>query len=109
MVSQKKRPLRVFGNGFGKLEHLDDGLPVFTPERQIHPRHQRKVKRHLYAFALAEVRQRVLGPLIGLGEQYLARPVTRLDRAAQTFDGVERLRQVFARRTFAFVKVWHGV
>jgi hypothetical protein len=62
----------------------------------------------LVADAVAEVRDRVLGPLVGLRQEH-AIGVVGVDVRAQALEEAMRLRQVLAVRALALVEVGDGI
>ena len=67
MVAQEERPLAIFRNRGRLLENVGDRVAVLHAQRHEEPRHDREVKRHVALVAVAEVGDRVLRPLVGLG------------------------------------------
>ena len=73
VVPQEQAPLAVLGN-LRRLGHdVMDREPVLLMQRHEQPRHQREMERHVAFVALAEVGDRVLGPLVGLGQEHPSR------------------------------------
>ncbi len=68
----------------------------------------REMEGHVAFVAVAEVGDRVLRPLVRLGEQHPVL-VVRVDVARAALQEVVRLGQVLAVRALAFVEVGHGV
>ena len=73
VVAQEQRPLGVLRDRRRLLEDVDDREAVLHPDRHEHPRHDREVEGHVAFVAVAEVRDRVLRPLVRLGEQHPVR------------------------------------
>ena len=67
-----------------------------------------KVERHVTLVAVAEIRDRVLGPLVRLGQEHPV-GIPRFDVRAQRLEELMRLRQVLAVRVLALEEVGHGV
>src|SRR5882762_10182547 len=86
------------------LDDVDERLAIFEPERHEHPRHDRKVERHVKLVAIAEVRADILGPHVGFGQEHLAREV-RVDPGAKFLEYGVRLWQVLARGALALDEV----
>ncbi len=72
VVPQKHRPLAGLGNRRRLVEDVDDRKAILHLERHEHPRHQREMEIHVRRVALAEIGDRVLGPLIRFREQHSA-------------------------------------
>ncbi len=73
-------------------------------QRHVHSRHDRKVKGHVALVTIAKVRQRVLRPLIGFGQQHATR-ILLVHVRANGLEIVVRLRQVLAGRPFALEQI----
>jgi hypothetical protein len=73
------------------------GKPVLHVNRHEHPGHDRKVEVHVALVAVAEIRGRVLGPLVRFREQHAIRK-TRVDVRAQFLQELVRRGEVFAVR-----------
>ena len=65
VVAQKHCPLTVLRDCRRLLHDVDDRKTVLHLERHEHSRHQREMKTHVGLVTLAEIRCRVLRPLIG--------------------------------------------
>ncbi len=114
VVAEEDGPLRVFGDVAGALQHLDKWTPILAAQRHKEARHNREVERHLHAGAgavvvFAEIRQRIFGPLVGLGQQDLARAVALLDGSAQGLDVFNRLWQILTGGSFALIQIRHSI
>ena len=108
VVAEEQRPLRV-GRCVGRLgQDVDDREAVLLPRRHEDPRHQRKVEGHVAEVALSQVGDRVLGPLVGLGEQHAAGEAL-VDVCPQPPEELEGLGQVLRRGALAGEQVGHGV
>ena len=70
MVTEKQRPLTVFGNRRRLRQNIDDRKSVFHPKRHKHARHDRKVKRHVALIATSEIGDGVFRPLIRFRQQH---------------------------------------
>ena len=104
VVAEKERPLGRRGDRRRLRQDVHDGEPILHPERHEHPGHQGKVERHVAFVSFAEIRGRVLGPLVGLGEEHPVGEVP-LDVAAQRLQKGVGLREVLAARAFPLVEV----
>jgi hypothetical protein len=110
VVPQEDCPLRGLRDRRRLLQDVDDREPVLRPEGHEETRHEGEVEGHvaLVAAPVAEVRDGILGPLVGLREEH---PVAVLlvhlaPELAQ--EGVRRS-QVLAARPVLLVKIRHGV
>ena len=108
VVAQERRPLAA-GRGLGGLlQDVHDRRAVLQAQRHEQPRHHREVEVHVALVAVAEVRRRVLGPLVGLGQQHAVR-VAGVHVLAQPLEDLVGLGQVLAVGALALVEVRHGV
>ncbi len=108
VVAQEDGPLAGGGN-VGRLpDDVGDGKAVFLRDRHVHARHQREVERHVAFVAIAEILLRVLGPLVGLGQQQAAR-ILAVDHGADALEHLVGLGQVLVVGALAFDQVGHGV
>ncbi len=108
VIAQEDGPLAAGGH-LRRLAHdVGDRKTVFTRDRHVHARHQRKVERHVAFVAGTEVFLRVFRPLVGLGQQQavLEFPIHGRANLAQHF---VCLGQVLVRRAFAFHEIRHGI
>ena len=96
------------GIGGRLLQDVDDREAVLHVQRHEEPRHEREVERHVALVAVAEVGDRVLGPLVRLGQQH-ATLVVGVDVLAQLAQERVRLGQVLAVRPLALEEVRDGV
>ena len=104
MVAQKDRPL-IIGRDLGRLTHdVGDREAILLGDRHVHARHERKVERHVAFVAVAEILLRVLGPLIGFGQQ---EPVLvgRVERSPDLLQDVVRLGKVLVVGALALDQV----
>ncbi len=108
VVPQEQRPLCGFWDRGGLGQDVDDREAVFHADRHEQARHEREVERHVALIALAEVGDRVLGPLVGFGEEHAVR-MLRVDVAAQLTKELVRLGQVLAVGPVALKEVGDGV
>ncbi len=108
VVAQEDGPLAAVGDRRGLGQDVDQRVAVLHPHRHEHARHEREVEGHVALVARAEVGDRVLGPLVRLGEQH-AVVEARVDVAAQRLQHLVRLGQVLAVRAVALEQVRHGV
>ena len=92
------------GNRRRLLQDVDDRKAVFHVDGHEQPRHDRKVKGRVAFVAVAEIGDRVLGPLIRLGQQHAARE-RLVDVVAQFLEKRVRLGQVLAVGPFPLVKI----
>ncbi len=108
VVAQEDRPLAGLGDRRGLLQDVDDREPVLHAHRHEQARHDREVERHVALVARAEVLDRVLRPLVGLGEEHpvLVAPV---DVGAELLQVGVGLGQVLAVRALALEEVGDGV
>ena len=108
MIAQKHRPLATLGDRRGLLHDVDDRKAVLHLQRHEHARHEWKVETHVRLVAFAEIRGRVLRPLIGLRQQH---PIWkfRIDVGAQSAEILMRFREILTVGVFAFVKIRHRV
>ena len=108
VIAQKKRPLAKIGNRRGLREDINDGEPVFHPERHEHAWHHWKMESHLTLIPVAKVSDRIFGPLIGFGKQHtISKPL--IDLLTKVLQKLVGIREVLAIRTIALVQVWHRV
>ncbi len=108
MVAEEGRPLTPVGR-FGRLfEDVGDRHPVLHLHRHEHPRHQRKVEVHVALVAVTEVGDRVLGPLVRLGEEHPV-AVVGVHMSAHALQERVRLGQILAIRAITLVQVWDRV
>ncbi len=108
VVAQEDGPLAGGGNVGRLADDVGDGKAVFLRDRHVHARHQREVERHVAFVAIAEIFLRVLGPLIGLGQQQASR-VLGIDHRADALEHLVGLGQVLVVGAFALDQVRHGV
>ena len=108
VVAQERRPLPALGDRGRLVQDVDEREPVLHPVRHEHPRHQGEVERHVASVAVPEVGDRVLGPLVRLGQEH---PVLelRVDVAAQVGQELEGLREVLAVGSLALEQIGDGV
>ena len=108
MVAQERRPLSALGDRGRLVQDVDEREAILHPVRHEHPRHQWEVERHVAPVAVPEVGDRVLRPLVGLGQEHavLELPV---DVMAEVGQELERLREVLAVRSLSLEQVGDGV
>ena len=82
VVAQEQSPLAILGNRRRLLEDVDDRKAVFHVHGHEQPRHHREMKGHVAFVAVAEICDRIFGPLIRLGQQHAIRDIF-VDVAAQ--------------------------
>ena len=75
VIAQEQRPLAVRRNVRRLPQDVGDREAVLLRDRHVDARHQREVIGHVAFVAVAEIGADVLRPLVGLGEQHLARAV----------------------------------
>ena len=81
---------------------------VLLAQRHENARHDREVEAHVELVPVAKIGTRVLGPLVGLGQQN--RPGEFfLDRAADLFQDRRASRQVLAIGALTLEQIRHGV
>ena len=97
VVPQKEGPLADLGDLRGLRQDVDDGVPVLHPDRHEHPRHEGEVKGHVALVPVPEIVDRVLRPLVRLGQK---QPVAELfvDALPDPLEHLVRLGEVFAVR-----------
>ena len=104
VVAEEDRPLAL-GRDLGRLAHdLDDRVPVLLAQRHEDAWHQREVKRHVAFVAVAEVRQHVGRPLVGLGQKHPV-AVVGVELAADLLDDRVALGEVLAVRPLALDQI----
>ncbi len=108
VVAQEQRPLRGVRDGRRLRQDVDDREPVLHADRHEQSRHEREMECHVALVTLAEVGDRILGPLVGLGEQH-AIGVVRIDMPAHLFEELVGLGQVLAVGALALEQVGDGV
>ena len=110
VIAQEDAPLAVGGQRGGAIQDLGDRISLFAAQTHEHPRHQGKVEAHVALGPLgrAEIIDNVLGPLIRLRKEHLAR-VLGIDRGAQVRQEGVRLGQVLAVGSLSLEEVRHGV
>ncbi len=108
VVAEERRPLTALRDRGRLVQDVDQREPVLHPVRHEHPRHQREVERHVAAVSLAEVRDGILRPLVGLREQH---PILErcVDVTPQIREELQGLREVLAVRSLPLEQVGHGV
>ena len=109
MVPQEQRPLAITRNGGRLLQDVHDGKALFHAQGHEHARHQREMESHLAFVALAEIRHRVLGPLVGLRQQHPLLAVAGLDMRADALEQRVGGGQVLAVGAFRLEQVGHRV
>ena len=108
VIAQKDGPLAGRRQQRRLLQNVDDRRAVFALHGHEQPRHEREVEVHVAFVAVAEIRGRVLRPLVRLGQQHLVAELLVDVRAQLAQKGV-RLRQVLAIRAFALEEIRHRV
>ena len=108
VVAEEQRPLRVVGHRRRLGQDVDDRKAVLHANGHEQAGHEGKVERHMALVALAEVRDRVLRPLVGLGQQHPV-AVAAVDVLAQLLEERVGLGQVLAVGALALVEVRHRV
>ena len=108
MVAQEDRPL-AFLRDLRRLTHdVADRKAVLLGNRHVHPRHQRKVERHVAFVAIAEIFLCVFGPLVCLGQQHPPRRIV-VECLAQLFQYCVSFGQVFIAGALALDQIGHRV
>ncbi len=108
VVPQEHGPLAGLGNLRCLPQDVGDRRAILLRDRQIHPRHERKVERHVAFVAIAEIEMGVLGPLVGLGQQHLVGMV-RIHFGANPLQDVVGLGQVLATGALPLDQVRNSV
>ena len=70
VIAHEQRPLAGWPDRRRLRPNVGQRKAILHPHRHEHARHDRKVKRHLAFLAFLQIRDRVLGPLIGLRQQH---------------------------------------
>ncbi len=108
MVAEEKGPLAALRDHRRLPGYVDDGEPILALDRHEQPRHEGEVEGHVTLVPLAEIGDRILGPLVRFCQQYsVLKPV--VDVAAELLQEGVRLRQVLAAGALALVEIGHGV
>ena len=84
------------------FENIDDRKSILHVDGHEEPRHHREMERHVTFVAGAEVRHRILGPLVGFGEQH-AIFVLLVDMPAELFQKSVSLGKILAVGFLALV------
>ena len=100
VVTKKYAPAGTLWHLGRPGEDFGDGITLFPADCHEHPGHQREMEAHVAFVAVAEVLHDVLGPLVGLRQQYLA-GIKRIHFFTKSFQVLVSLREVFTVRTFA--------
>ena len=108
VVPEEERPLAPRRDRWGLRQDVGEGEAVLQVDGHEDARHHREVERHVALVAAPEVGHRVLGPLVGLGEEHPALEA-RVHVGAQLAQERVRLRQVLARGPLALEEVGHRV
>ena len=108
VVPKEDPPAATLGHLGRPGEDFGDGVTLFPSDCHEHPGHQRKMEAHVAFVAIAEVLHDVLGPLVGLRQEYLP-GVKRIHFFTQSFQVLVRLREVFTVRAFGLEKIRHRV
>jgi hypothetical protein len=108
VVAQEERPLarRVDGGRLG--EDVDEREAVFHVNGHEDPGHDREMEVHLALVAVPVIGGRVLGPLIGLGEEHAVLEL-HVDVRPEPLQKGVRLLEVLAVGPLALIEVRDGV
>ncbi len=104
VVAEEQRPLRALGDRRRLGEDVDDREAVLHADRHEQPWHEREMEGHVALVAGAEVGDRVLGPLVRLGEQH-AVAVVGVDVLAKVLQERVRLGQVLTVGALTLIEV----
>ena len=92
-----------------RLPHdVGDRVPILLGHGHVHPRHQRKMKRHVAFVRVTEIRQRVLRPLVGFRQEEGVR-VAFVQRLAKVLNDGMGFWQVLVVRAVPLDQVGNGV
>ena len=108
VIAQEERPLAGLRERGRLRQDVDDREAVFLPQRHEQARHQGKVEGHVALVAGAKVGHRVLGPLIGFGQEHAA-GIGCVDMAAQAPEQGVGVGQILAGGALALKQVGHRV
>ena len=108
VVAQEQRPLAIAGDVGRLAQDIGDRKPVLLGDRHVDARHQREVIGHVAFVAFAEIGADVLRPLIGLGEQDLARRIG-VELGPDLLDDGVGLGKIFVVGSFALAQIGNGV
>ncbi len=108
MIPQEHQPLARLGNRRRLLEDIQDRKAVLHVDAHEQPRHDRKMERRVALVAVAEIRDGVLRPLVGFGQQHPSGK-SLVDVLPELFQKRVRLRQIFAVGAFALVEIGNRV
>ena len=108
VIAQEQRPLAIGRDGRRFLQDLHHRKAILHANGHEQARHQREMKGHVAFGAVGEIGDRVLGPLIGFGQQD-AVLVFRIDVLAKLLQERVRFGQVFAVGAFPLVQIGHRV
>ena len=108
VIAQEQRPLAIGWNGRRLLQDLHHRKAILHANGHEQPRHQREVKRHVAFRAVGKIGDRVLGPLVGFGQQN-AVLVFRIDVLAKLFQERVSFGKILAVGAFALVEIRHRV
>ena len=108
VIAKEDRPLAVFRD-FRCLPHyIGDREAILLGNCHVHARHQREVECHVAFVAIAEILAGILRPLVGLGEQHLAR-MSGIECRADLLQDVVGLGQVLVDGAFPLDQIGDGV
>jgi hypothetical protein len=108
VVAQEQPPLGGVGDLGGAVHDLHDRGAVLATQGHEHPRHHREVEGHVALVTIAEVRDHIGRPLVGLGQQHPAR-VLLVDFLADPLQELVGLGQVLAVGALTLEHVGHGI
>ena len=108
VVAEEQAPLAGLRDDRRLGHDVVDREPIFLVQGHEQSRHQREMERHVALVALAEVGDRVLGPLVGLGQEHPSR-IAGVDMLAEGLEELMGLGQVLAVGSLALIEIGHGI
>jgi hypothetical protein len=108
VIAQEQSPLTIGWNIRGLPQDVGYGKTVLLRDRHVDAGHEREVISHVAFVAVAEIGADIFRPLIGLGQEHLARSVG-VELRTHPFDDCVRLRQVLVVGAFAFDQIRNGI
>jgi len=108
VITQEGHPLRAGRNGGRAGQNVDDWRLVAALQSHEESRHDWEVETYVKLIAIAEVRQQILRPLIGLGDQDSV-GILLVDQAAHLLEEFVRFGQILAIGPLALIEIGHSV